>query len=610
MNASFNSTNKPSQLRLNFWALQMYTECPLKYKFHYIESAGGLGTLYHQERPFLSFDESIHKTLAKFFKLKTASYRTLKTLHNLLKDNWLSKGYISKEEEADWKSQANSLLERFSKTFDIKLQPYLVDEYFEIPIGEDGVRYTLFGTIDRVDEIADGEGGYEIIDYKTRRTLFSQKEVEDDLQLAIFQLACAKKFNIVANKLSIMFLNFDKKMTVTKPAENIKHTETKILQIANKIKTDTEFNPTPNPYCNVCDYNVICPAMGIGLEIVRTLDKEDSFRKTIGHLEMIRNDLYALHKASNELAGILEVPILTEKIINIFVELAKVEKGLLCLINDEGKFAPKVSVGLEGIKIDKLCPPDGCKLKVRSAEIINDMYTDDRFRYLITKISDIQSAIILPLIVAESIEGILILMNKKNKTKFNNYDLVFLNNLSDSAAIALHNAQLYELAITDGLTKLYIHRYFQTRLESELIRAKRYNSNISLLMLDIDHFKKINDTYGHQEGDYVLKKFARILMDNIRKVDIPVRYGGEEFTIILPETGLAGAEQVAEHLRCLVEQEDFIIDTKRVPVTTSVGVACWDKIASKEEFIEQSDKALYQAKHEGRNRVCKFLLSQ
>ena len=197
-------------------------------------------------------------------------------------------------------------------------------------------------------------------------------------------------------------------------------------------------------------------------------------------------------------------------------------------------------------------------------------------------------------------------MNKKNRTEWGNYDLVFLGNLADSAAISLHNAQLYELAITDGLTKLFIHRYFQNRLDSELIRAKRYNSNISLLMLDIDHFKKVNDTYGHQEGDYVLKKFAKIISDHVRKVDIAARYGGEEFAIILPETGITGAEQVAEHLRYLIEKECFTIDGKSVPITASIGVSSWDKVVSKEEFIEQADRALYRAKHEGRNRVCKF----
>ncbi|PIU84098.1 MAG: hypothetical protein COS68_00520 [Elusimicrobia bacterium CG06_land_8_20_14_3_00_38_11] len=587
-----------TKLRLNFWAMQMYTECPLKYKFHYLE---GLGALYHQERPFLAFDGSIHKTLAEFFKLKYRSQKTLKVLQDLLKKNWVSKGYVSKEEEADWRSQANSLLERFSKTFDLHIEPYFVNEYFEIPVGGD----ILFGTIDRVDKTEDG---YEIIDYKTRRTLFSQEEVENDLQLAIFQLACSKKYNIFAAQLSILFLSFDKKITAVKPQENVEQTEKNFIKLSETIKKDTEFKPNPNPFCNVCDYNVICPAMGVGLEVIKSVDKEEEFRKTVKHLEMMRNDLYALHKASGDIAGILEVSVLLDKILGVFVEIAKVEKGLLCVRGETGKFSPAVARGITGI--NELCPAGSCDMKIKNSEIVKDLSSDERFAHLSKKIQDVKSALILPLTVSERTEEVLILMNKKNRTEWGNYDLVFLGNLADHAAIALHNAQLYELAITDGLTKLFIHRYFQNRLESELIRAKRYNSNISLLMLDIDHFKKVNDAYGHQEGDYVLKKFAKIISDHIRKVDIAARYGGEEFAIILPETGITGAEQVAEHLRYLIEKECFTIDGKSVPITTSIGVSSWDKVVSKEEFIGQSDRALYQAKHKGRNRICKFPSNQ
>jgi len=557
--------------------------------------------LYHQERPFLAFDGSIHKTLAEFFKLKYRSQKTLKVLQDLLKKNWVSKGYVSKEEEADWRSQANSLLERFSKTFDLHIEPYFVNEYFEIPVGGD----ILFGTIDRVDKTEDG---YEIIDYKTRRTLFSQEEVENDLQLAIFQLACSKKYNIFAAQLSILFLSFDKKITAVKPQENVEQTEKNFIKLSETIKKDTEFKPNPNPFCNVCDYNVICPAMGVGLEVIKSVDKEEEFRKTVKHLEMMRNDLYALHKASGDIAGILEVSVLLDKILGVFVEIAKVEKGLLCVRGETGKFSPAVARGITGI--NELCPAGSCDMKIKNSEIVKDLSSDERFAHLSKKIQDVKSALILPLTVSERTEEVLILMNKKNRTEWGNYDLVFLGNLADHAAIALHNAQLYELAITDGLTKLFIHRYFQNRLESELIRAKRYNSNISLLMLDIDHFKKVNDAYGHQEGDYVLKKFAKIISDHIRKVDIAARYGGEEFAIILPETGITGAEQVAEHLRYLIEKECFTIDGKSVPITTSIGVSSWDKVVSKEEFIGQSDRALYQAKHKGRNRICKFPSNQ
>lgn len=583
-----------SPLYISYTHLSTYQQCPLKYKFHFID---GLGTLYRQERPYFSFGDSVHQALAKFFRINDFSQRTLDMLQNLLKQSWNSKGYASKEEEADWKSQALSVLGKFYKTADTKAKPLYLEDFFHISI----VDNILAGRIDRIDKTADG---YEIIDYKTNRTLPSAENLEDDLQLAIYQLACAKKYKIIANKLSFYFLNFDQKMTLTRNEADISKTEKKILSLSDTIRADKEFKPTPNPFCNWCDYNVICPAMGVGLEVIKSVNKEEEFRKTVKHLEMMRNDLYALHKASGDISGILEISILIDKVLSVFVEIAKVEKGLLYIRGETGKFLPAVARGITNI--NELCHAGGCDIKVKNSEIIKEINADERFVHLSQKIPGIKSAIVLLLNVNEKTEGIIILMNKKNMTEWGNYDLVFLGNLADNAAIALHNAQLYELAITDGLTKLFIHRYFQNRLESELIRAKRYNSNISLLMLDIDHFKKVNDTYGHQEGDYVLKKFAKIISDHIRKVDIAARYGGEEFAIILPETGITGAEQVAEHLRFLIEKEEFKIDGKNVPITTSIGVSSWDKIVSKEEFIEQSDRALYQAKHEGRNRVCKF----
>lgn len=583
------------QLYLSFTHLSTYLGCPLKYKFHFID---GLGTLYRQERPYFSFGESIHQTLAKFFRIKDIQNRTPEVLQNFLKQSWLSKGYSSKEEEADWKSQAVSILEKFYKTADIKITPLYIEEFFRIPVGDN----MLSGKMDRVDKIEDG---YEIIDYKTGKFLPKQEDIENDLQLAIYQLACAKKYNFTPTKLSVYFLSSDKKMSTIKPPENIALTEKKVLELAETIKTDKEFKPCPNPFCNWCDYNVICPAMGVGLEVIKSPGNEEEFKKTIRHLEMMRNDLYALHKASGDLSGILEMPVLIGKIMSVFIEIAKVEKGFLFIRTETGKFFPAAMKGISGS--DELRQGDGYQIKIKNAELIKNISSDKRFSQLSRKFQKVQSAIILPLMVSERTAGFLILMDKKNKSVFNNYDLVFLSNLAASAAISLHNAKLYELAITDGLTGLFIHRYFQNRLDSELIRAKRYNSNISLLMLDIDHFKRINDTYGHQEGDYVLKKFAGILAEHIRKVDIAARYGGEEFVVILPETGLAGADQVAEHLRFLVEKEEFSIDGKKVPLTTSIGVACWDKTVSKKEFIEQADSMLYQAKREGRNRVCKHL---
>ncbi|HNV69532.1 MAG TPA: GGDEF domain-containing protein, partial [Candidatus Ozemobacteraceae bacterium] len=166
------------------------------------------------------------------------------------------------------------------------------------------------------------------------------------------------------------------------------------------------------------------------------------------------------------------------------------------------------------------------------------------------------------------------------------------------------NAKLYEQAITDGMTHLYLHRYFKQRLFDEIKRAIRFRRHLSLIMVDIDHFKKFNDSYGHQMGDEVLKKVASILRKTIRTHDLPVRYGGEEFAVVLPETDIHGAAAVAERIRRTIETEYLEHEGKVIKITASFGVSVFPECAQEmESFIKSADAALYHSKESGRNRV-------
>ncbi|HHN65991.1 MAG TPA: diguanylate cyclase [Nitrospirae bacterium] len=168
------------------------------------------------------------------------------------------------------------------------------------------------------------------------------------------------------------------------------------------------------------------------------------------------------------------------------------------------------------------------------------------------------------------------------------------------------NERLRDLALKDGLTGLYNHRYFQELLDKELSRARRYNHPISLIMLDIDHFKRINDTYGHPQGDVVLKEISRVIRDSLRDTDIAARYGGEEFAIVLPETDLKGALSVAERLRSEVEALMPVLDGNRIKVTISLGVTSIEDhstVVEKKHLIDVADRALYCSKKKGRNRI-------
>lgn len=167
-------------------------------------------------------------------------------------------------------------------------------------------------------------------------------------------------------------------------------------------------------------------------------------------------------------------------------------------------------------------------------------------------------------------------------------------------------ATLRKLAVTDGLTGLFNYRAFKRQLHLEISRSRRFGLPVSLLMMDIDHFKVYNDRFGHPNGDRVLKLFARLLYENVRDVDCLSRYGGEEFVLILPGTDKKSARIVAEKLRKLVEQFSFPLE-KKLPeerVTMSVGVASYPQdTQDEEELIRSTDKALYKAKNTGRNRT-------
>jgi two-component system, cell cycle response regulator len=178
--------------------------------------------------------------------------------------------------------------------------------------------------------------------------------------------------------------------------------------------------------------------------------------------------------------------------------------------------------------------------------------------------------------------------------------------LSGSNIETKYHEEIYRLTTIDGLTQAYNKRYFIETLERELNRAQRYGRGLSLVMFDIDHFKKVNDTFGHLAGDHVLRELAQIVGGNLRREDVFARYGGEEFAIIIPEIDLEGARMVCEKLRKLVETHTFRFGNDRIPVTTSFGIRALedgDKSDST-HMIAEADAKLYEAKQGGRNRVC------
>ena len=202
--------------------------------------------------------------------------------------------------------------------------------------------------------------------------------------------------------------------------------------------------------------------------------------------------------------------------------------------------------------------------------------------------------------------GILTLGKKKNKSILSYQDIELISNIANQAGIIIENAQLYThakiKANTDELTSLYNHRHFHERMDQEITRNTRFGGAFSLIMMDVDLFKSYNDIYGHLAGDNVLRKVGEYIVNSIRGIDLAFRYGGEEFTVILPGTQIEDAYRVAERIRKTIETKSSL---KAMPITVSLGVSNWPSDGiMKEEIIGRADEALYLAKQLGRNRTC------
>ena len=227
---------------------------------------------------------------------------------------------------------------------------------------------------------------------------------------------------------------------------------------------------------------------------------------------------------------------------------------------------------------------------------------------------DAKSLLVLPLLSADEAIGTLTLVARAEK-RFNKDIREMLAVIANQVAVSLQNGFLYKkmetMATTDGLTGLTNHRSFQQRFEDLLQRAQRHGHKVALLLCDVDFFKKVNDGYGHPVGDEVLRRVAKVLQEVPRKIDIPCRYGGEEFAVLLDNVDVAQAKAVAERIR--IEISKVVVETEKGPlsVTESIGVAAFpDDGHDRAVLIERADLALYHAKHTGRNRVVTWAEAQ
>lgn len=322
---------------------------------------------------------------------------------------------------------------------------------------------------------------------------------------------------------------------------------------------------------------------------------------------------YNLRRVAEDFATTLTLGKLGDAIVERCLGFVrKGDHGLLYIFSEEGAnlslISSKALLEKEKPKSKQGDIFDMWVVKNRQHLVVPDISTDFRFNVGKESLEAVQGVMISPLLSQGRVIGVL-RVNSKEKNTLNTDDLRLLDLISGLAASALANALLYQrteqLAIRDSLTSLFVQRYFKQRLKEEHKRALLSHSTISLLMCDLDHFKTYNDRFGHGAGDLVLKGIADILFEKVGEDGIVSRYGGEEFSILLPNVPKAGAAELAEELRRAIESKEFLLRNEATHITASFGISTLpDDTLEQEELIRIADERLYAAKRQGRNRVC------
>lgn len=318
-----------------------------------------------------------------------------------------------------------------------------------------------------------------------------------------------------------------------------------------------------------------------------------------------------------------------DQLINFAVEkvtkILEARKCSLMLINEyTDQLTIQAAKGIsdeviKGTKIELGEPIAGVVAQERKPLLVKNIEYEKRFRRANRPEYLTRSFLSVPVTLEEKLIGVINVADKQSRfsldadkpyvknreQEFNDTDLKILSAIAREFAIAIENVKVYKelkhLTITDPLTRIYNYRHFSKSLDYEVKRNHRVSGDLSVMMIDVDDFKEYNDSYGHLEGDVLLKEIGRILKTNLRETDIVCRYAGDEFSVILPNTNAYGAQHAA--LKVKKAAEDFKF---RQPVTLSVGIShCYDGLSS-HELIQRADQALYEAKNDGKSQICVY----
>jgi len=302
-------------------------------------------------------------------------------------------------------------------------------------------------------------------------------------------------------------------------------------------------------------------------------------------------ELEALNRTAHALGTSLETPALLAALLRETARALPLAERIDAIVEIDGELVLCRMQG-GGLALSPAGARQRLALQEHKPRLIEEVRDPDR--------PEVRSRMIVPLIMYGETTGALVAESSDDEA-FGPNQLRLFDAIGGQAAAAVENARLYALANVDGLTGLYVRRYFDLRVSEEIERARRFGTSFALVMLDLDDFKRLNDTQGHLVGDRALREVAQLAQRQLRGVDLAARYGGEELAFLLPRTSLADAHAVAERIRAAIAAHDFGGQT----ITASLGVAGWTEagVTDPERLVERADVALYRAKAAGKNRV-------
>ena len=335
------------------------------------------------------------------------------------------------------------------------------------------------------------------------------------------------------------------------------------------------------------------------------------------HLRREVKRLSLFHEVGKELASTLDLSRVLTTIMEKLSELLRPESWSLLLLDEDRRslhFEIAIGPGSTGLKDSRVALGQGLAgwcARTGEAVVVADAATDPRFDASFDAMTGLstRTVVCVPIVGREGCLGVVELVNVPVGPDFEEEDLPTLRHLADYAAIAIDNARyvarIHELTITDETTALYNARHLGFVLDAEIYRASRYGYDLSLVFVDLDRFKEVNDRWGHEAGSRLLQRIAELVKRHLRLIDTAFRYGGDEFVLLLPQTGKADAVTVVRRLRELLRTTAFLSDQGiDHVVTASFGIASFPEDGrTRVELLERADEAMYRVKHESRDGI-------